>query len=85
MRRDVGHPGQRPDDECVVLQPNGAKRQRIDVDQPVRLLDFFPHEIDERRSAGDVPAARRGAGDRRLFVVRRDVGKRVHGQPACAA
>ena len=80
MDRDIGHPRQRPDNEPVVLQPDGAKRQRIDVDQPLGVLDFLPHEIDECRSASDVPAARGGARDRRLLVVHPHIGKRVHRQ-----
>src|SRR5215510_1223507 len=51
MDGDLGHAGKRTDYEIGTLGADAAERQRVDVDQTFRRLDFLAHEVDEGRAA----------------------------------
>ena len=57
MVRDVGHPGDRADNEPIRLQLDAPQGQLIDVDESVRPFDFLAHEIDQRGAACKVACA----------------------------
>jgi hypothetical protein len=85
MRRDVGHARERADHQIGAIDADFGKRERVDVDQVLRLLHLVPHEIDQRRAAGDQTPAGGCGGDGSLDRGHLLDRERKHDQTLLAA
>ncbi|MNS96317.1 hypothetical protein D3C72_1306100 [compost metagenome] len=68
MRGDIGHAGQRADDQLVALHADMVQRQRVDVYQLRGLFHVLAHQVHQRGAAGD--EAGPGRGRRQRFGFR---------------
>ncbi len=79
MVRNIGIPGERPDAQASLERSlDLLQRKTIDVDDLLRCLDVEFHEVDQRRSAGDVLRVAAGFAKRILDRRRPREAERVH-------
>ncbi|MNY82271.1 hypothetical protein D3C86_2242710 [compost metagenome] len=67
MRGDIGHAGQRADDQLVALHADMVQRQRVDVYQLRGLFHVLAHQVHQRGAAGDEAGPGRGRRQRFSF------------------